>query len=123
MRTLEVKQLHYDLTPVAGLALVGHHLRFVAPVLTGLDAALPLRTGVSHSDIVRSYVGLLVQGKSDFDAIENHRSDKFYKQALGIELLPSSPTLRQRMDAQASALSVIVRPVPSLRCDRGRSNI
>ena len=105
MRTLEVKQLHYDLTPVAGLALVGHHLRFVAPVLTGLDAALPLRTGVSHSDIVRSYVGLLVQGKSDFDAIENHRLDKFYKQALGITLLPSSPTLRQRMDAQAAVLS------------------
>ena len=73
------------------------------------------------SDIVRSYLGLLVQGKSDFDAIENHRGEEFYKQALGITLLPSSPTLRQRMDAQASALSVIVRPVPSLRCDRGRS--
>ena len=50
-----------------------------------------------------------MQGKSDFDAIENHPSDKFYKHALGIELLPSSPTLRQRMDAQASALSAHVR--------------
>jgi hypothetical protein len=55
-------------------------------------------------DIVRSYMGLLVQGKSDFDAIENFRGDKFYKQALGIELLPSSPTLRQRMDAMAAEL-------------------
>lgn len=111
MRTIEVRQLKYDLTPVAGLALVGDHLKTLAPVLARLDAALPVRTGVSSSDIVRSYLGLLVQGKSDFDAIENHRGDKFYKHALGISLLPSSPTLRQRMDAQASALSAHVLPM------------
>lgn len=111
MRTIEVKQLKYDLTPVAGLALVGDHLKTVAPVLARLDAALPVRGGVSHSDIVRSYLGLLVQGKSDFDAIENHRGDKFYKHALGITLVPSSPTLRQRMDAQAHRLWPHVLPM------------
>ncbi|WP_415840596.1 transposase, partial [Roseateles saccharophilus] len=94
----------YDLTPVAGLALVGHYLKAVQPVLARLDKALPLKTGVANSDIVRSYLGLLVQGKSDFDAIENFRSDAFFKQALGIGLLPSSPTLRQRLDAKASAM-------------------
>ena len=46
-----------------------------------------------------------MQGKSDFDAIENLRGDKFFKQALGIGLLPSSPTLRQRMDANAMPLA------------------
>lgn len=111
MRAIQVKQLDYDLTPVAGLALVGHHLKTVAPVLARLDTLLPVRNGVSHGDIMRSYLGLLVQGKSDFDAIENHRQDKFYKQALGIALLPSSPTLRQRMDAQAGALSAHVLPM------------
>ena len=65
-----VKQLSYDLTPVAGLALVGHHLRGLAPVFKRMDQALAVRTGVAASDIVRSYLGLLVQGKSDFDAIE-----------------------------------------------------
>ena len=108
MGKIEVRQLKYDLTPVAGLALVGDHVKTLGPVLARLDKALPVRTGVANSDIVRSYVGLLVQGKSDFDAIENYRADKFYKQALGIELLPSSPTLRQRMDAQAGALSAHV---------------
>jgi hypothetical protein len=102
MRKLIVQQLDYDLTPVAGLALVGHYLKAVQPVLVGLDKAMPMKTGVSNSDIVRSYLGLLVQGKSDFDAIENFRGDAFYKQALGISLLPSSPTLRQRLDAKAS---------------------
>jgi hypothetical protein len=104
MRPLIVKQLNYDLTPVAGLALVGHHLKRLVPVFKQIDKALPVRTGVKTSDIVRSYMGLLVQGKSDFDAIENFRGDAFYKQALGIELLPSSATLRQRLDARASDL-------------------
>jgi len=104
MRQFIVKHLEYDLTPVAGLALVGHHLQRLVPVFEQIDHALPVKTGVANSDIVRSYVGLLVQGKSDFDAIENFRGDAFFKQALGIKLLPSSPTLRQRMDARASEL-------------------
>ncbi|CAN7724978.1 IS1380 family transposase [Variovorax sp. LjRoot84] len=104
MRPFIVKQLDYDLTPVAGLALVGHYLNRLAPVFKQLDAALPVRSGVANSDILRSYLGLLVQGKSDFDAIENFRGDAFFKQALGIKLLPSSPTLRQRMDARAVEL-------------------
>jgi hypothetical protein len=110
-RTLIVKQLSYDLTPVAGLALVGHYLKAVKPVLGGLDAALPVKGGVINSDILRSYLGLLVQGKSDFDAIENFRGDAFFKQALGIGLLPSSPTLRQRMDARAVDLFDYIAPM------------
>jgi hypothetical protein len=111
MRPIQVKQLDYDLTPTAGLALVGHFLNALAPVLADVDAALPVRTGVATSDIVRSYLGLLVQGKSDFDAIENLRGDKFFKQALGIGVLPSSPTLRQRMDAHAAPLAGHVMPM------------
>ncbi len=111
MRQLIVKQLDYDLTPVAGLALVGHYLKALQPVLARLDAALPVKSGVANSDIVRSYVGLLVQGKSDFDAIENFRGDAFYKQALGIGLLPSSPTLRQRMDAKAVEMFDFAAPM------------
>ena len=111
MRQLIVKQLDYDLTPVAGLALVGQYLKAVQPVLGRLDTALPVKGGVANSDIVRSYVGLLVQGKSDFDAIENFRGDAFYKQALGIGLLPSSPTLRQRMDARAPQMFDYAAPM------------
>ena len=111
MRPFIVKQLDYDLTPVAGLALVGHHLNRLEPVFKQLDGTLPVRNGVASSDILRSYVGLLVQGKSDFDAIENFRGDAFFKQALGIKLLPSSPTLRQRMDARAEDLFDFLPPL------------
>ena len=88
MRKIQVMQLDYDLTPTGCLAVVGHFLKTLAPVLADVHAALPVRTGVATSDIVRSYLGLLVQGKSDFDAIENLCGDKFFKQALGIGLLP-----------------------------------
>ncbi|MFM8899000.1 MAG: IS1380 family transposase [Burkholderiales bacterium] len=111
MRQLLVKQLDYDLTPVAGLALVGHYLQALQPVLSRVDAALPVKAGVANSDILRSYLGLLTQGKSDFDAIEGYRGDTFYKTALGITLLPSSPTLRQRMDARAAELFDFIGPM------------
>ena len=111
MRPFVVQQLDYDLTAVAGLALVGHHLNRLTPVFRRIDAAFPVAGGVANSDILRSYLGLLVQGKSDFDAIENFRSDAFFKQALGIKLLPSSPTLRQRMDARATELFDFTAPL------------
>lgn len=111
MRKLVVQQLDYDLTPVAGLALVGHYLNALRPNFKRLDATLPIKGGVANSDVVRSYVGLLVQGKSDFDAIENYRGDAFFKQSLDIGLLPSSPTLRQRMDARAVELFDYVPPM------------
>ena len=71
MGIIEVKQLNCDLMAVTGLALAEDYLKTVEPVLKRVDKALPVRAGVANSDIVRSCVGLLGQGKSDFDAIEN----------------------------------------------------
>ena len=111
MRQIIVKQLDYHLTPVAGLALVGHYLHALRPTFKRLDSALPIKGGVANSDVLRSYLGLLVQGKSDFDALENYRGDAFFKESLGLGLLPSSPTLRQRLDAKASVLFDFVPPM------------
>jgi len=69
MGKIEVRQLKSDLTPVAGLALVGDHFNCFEPVLKLLDKPPPVRAGVANSDILRGDLGLLVQGKSDFDAI------------------------------------------------------
>ena len=40
-------------------------------------------------------------GKNDFDAIEGQRKDTFFARALHLRAVPSSPTLRQRLDAHA----------------------
>lgn len=124
MFRIEVKQLDYDLTPVGALALVGHYLKALGPQGRAIDGALPVRSGVSNSDVLRSYVGMLVQGKSDFDAVENYRADKFFQESLGIGLLPSSPTLQQRLDALAGEVfehlpGMIERLLSSQRPDYG----
>lgn len=56
---------------------------------------------VSNRDTVWSYLGLLAQGKSDFDHIEPFREDLFFRVALSLKAVPSSPTLRQRLDLVA----------------------
>ena len=80
-----VRQLKYDLTPPAGLALVGDHFKNVGPVLTLLDKTLPGPAGVANSDVLHNDPGPLVQSKSEFDTVENHQGEKFYKHALDIE--------------------------------------
>lgn len=84
----------------SGLALLG--LLLSKTNLTKKLNQLPTDTGVEpeipHSAIAKSYIGLLVQGKSDFDHIEAFRSDPFFKKCLNIDKVPSSSTLRQRLD-------------------------
>jgi len=57
----------------------------------------------SHSDVVKSYIGLLCQGKSDFDHIEPFREDDAFPVCMQVNKVPSSPTLRQRLDAAAAS--------------------
>lgn len=102
MTDLILKQLPYDLSGQAGLALIGKYLKrinFNAQV----DPAFPVRGGIANSDILKSYLGLLCLGKNDFDAIEGQRNDSFFARALGLRAVPSSPTLRQRLDTHATA--------------------
>jgi len=56
----------------------------------------------SNGDIAISMIGLLAQGKCDFENIQPHRQDPFFPLALGIGRTPSAPRLRQRLD-QANA--------------------
>ena len=94
----------------SGLALLGLLLS-KTKLAERLDN-LPTETGVEpeipNSDIAKSYLGLLVQGKTDFDHIEAYRSDPFFKKCLDMEKVPSSSTLRQRLDAAKESWKDIV---------------
>lgn len=57
----------------------------------------------SHGDVMRSYLGLLCQGKSDFDHMEPFRNDDVFKICMQLRNVPSSPTLRQRLDRAANS--------------------
>jgi hypothetical protein len=60
--------------------------------------------GIGLDDILRSYIGLLTMGKSDFEAVTNCRDDDHFRQSLGAARVPSAETLRQRLDEAAPKL-------------------
>lgn len=92
-----------QLTSYAGLALVGQCCE-AAQVNLVVDPRLPVSKGMRTSDIVKSVVGLLSIGKSDFEAIEPLRQDRFFKEALGLSKVPGSVWIRQRLDVVADAV-------------------
>lgn len=94
-----------DLTAQGGLGVVGMLLaglplgdRLNASTVPGAE-----NPEISHRDVLASYIGLLGQGKNDFDHIEACRDDPFFQISLGLVHVPSSPTLRQRLDQAAAA--------------------
>ena len=97
-----IKRLPYDLSSHAGLALIGKYFKRIN-INSLIDPAFPVRSGVANSSILKSYLALLCLGKNDFDAIENFRSNAFFMRALGLTSVPSSPTLRQRLDTHAAS--------------------
>lgn len=92
------------LTTHSGLALIGLLLEKTELSSRLNDIPVPDRTytEISNRDVAYSYLGLLCQGKSDFDHIEPFREDEFFPEALQVTHVPSSPTLRQRFDLVAS---------------------
>ena len=90
-------------TPNAGLALVGLALNRYTTLAPSLARAVPTQDVISHVEVLKSYCGLLSEGKSDFVAIEQHRADEFFRESLGNKHVPSEGTMRQRMDEHADA--------------------
>ena len=55
---------------------------------------------IKNGDIALTYIGLLTQGKTQYEAVKEMREDpEYFKDALGVvRAIPSAETLRQRMD-------------------------
>ncbi|MGV8075068.1 MAG: IS1380 family transposase [Syntrophobacteraceae bacterium] len=97
-------------TSHSGLALVGLCLNEFSSLPDKAKKAFPVSpgsNGIGLDDILRSYVGLLSLGQSDYEAVTNRREDDYFRQALGISKVPSAATLRQRLDEVASGLRPI----------------
>ena len=84
----------------SGLALVGALLAKTKLKREINHIRLPgrPRPEISHFDTLLSMISLLCLAKPDFDAIEPFRNDEFFKRSLGLKDVPSSGTLRQRLD-------------------------
>lgn len=53
---------------------------------------------ISDQSVLLTMIGLLSNGRSDFNDVDLYRGDEVFANAYGIERLPSEPVLRQRLD-------------------------
>lgn len=108
MRTFTLQQSQTEVyTPHGGLALVGHCLNRHTSLIKTARTVVK-RHGIPNIELIRTYLGLITLGKSDFEAAEPVRTDPFFKSALGIKQSPSSARLRQRFDEDAQALTPLL---------------
>lgn len=54
------------------------------------------RRGIANSECLRSYVGILMEGRTAFEEVEQYRGDDLFREVLGLRAVASAPTLRQR---------------------------
>lgn len=54
---------------------------------------------ISNKDIFMTYIGILAQGKTEFERADEYKNNQFFKQALDIKKSPSCSILRQRLNA------------------------
>ena len=88
-----IKKLPYDLTSNAGLVLVGQYVKHLDISALVDHKFLAAVGGIPFSDIVKSLLGLLVQGKNDFDAIDDFCGGAFFNRVLGVNTAPSCSTV------------------------------
>jgi len=100
------------ITP-GGLSMVGHligktSLYEKADALKTKERANPK---IKNSDVLGSYIGMLSQGKPEYGAVNELKEEpEYYGGMLGIKMIPSEETLRQRLDQLGPQLPpVLVR--------------
>lgn len=54
---------------------------------------------ISNKDIFMTYIGILAQGRTEFERADEYRNNKYFKHALDIGKSPSCSILRQRFNA------------------------
>jgi hypothetical protein len=100
-------------TSHSGLALAGACINRYSDLNRSIGRVANGNDHIAEIDILRSYLGLLCLGKSDYQAIAAMREDDYFKEALGIGRMPSVERLRQRLDEAGAALVPVIN-----RCSR-----
>jgi len=106
----QIVQGNEQLSSHSGLALAGailHRSRIRERLSMVMLPEHPFPE-ISHGEVATAMIGLICLGKPDFDAIEAFRDDPFFLQSLELDSVPSSPTLRQRLDSAKGAFNDII---------------
>jgi len=98
---VKIEQSTEKINSNGGLVLIGQQLKkikFTQHIKKTLKRLDKRSDAILNSDIILSYIGLLCMGFTAFDDIEKFRYDLSFKHLLGIKVVPSPETLRQRLD-------------------------
>jgi hypothetical protein len=95
-------------TSHSGLVLAGACINRYSDLGRHVGRVVKGNDHIAEIDILRSYLGLLCLGKSDYQAIAAMREDDYFKQALGIGRMPSVERLRQRLDEAGAELIPVI---------------
>lgn len=108
--SFKIEQGRREINGAGGIALVGGVLGGLSALgkLGGLVLGKTKKGWISHQSILKSVLGLFCQGRSDYADIEAFRDDPLFKDALGLESVPSQETLRQRVDEMAGKADGVV---------------
>ena len=109
-----MKKIHIEfsderlITP-SGLVFVGQILgksSFVKKINRAPISKDYLQKQIKNEDVLLTYIGMLCQGKTQYEAVREMMDDPdYYKYALGISYaIPSAETLRQRFDMIGDSL-------------------
>ena len=110
MKKLVIEFSNERLITPSGLSLVGQMLgksSFIKKCNNMKVDGKRFQCQIKNGYILLSYIGLLCQGKTSYDAINEMSDDpEYYRLALGItRAIPSAETLRRRMDDIGSSFS------------------
>ena len=109
MKTIHIEFSDERLITPSGLVFVGQILgksNFVKKINRAPISNEYLQKQIKNGDILLTYIGMLCQGKPQYEAVREMMDDPgYYKYALGIaHAIPSAETLRQRFDMIGDSL-------------------
>jgi hypothetical protein len=94
MKRFKIVQSDADIISHSGLALIGQAVNRYTHLTKQIDSMVPLRHGIKHSDVIKSYLAMLCIGKNDFEAINTIESEHYFMSPMGLDDIPSEATLR-----------------------------
>ena len=111
-------------TSHSGLALAGLCINRYSELSRVAGRKMEKNTNlISHSDLLRSYLGLLCLGKSEYEAMTEKRDDDYFKSSLGITNVPSAERLRQRLDAHAQEYLALAHKCSVTMLKKGKAHL
>ena len=108
MKTIQLAKGNLDLTARSGLLNTRMAVDKYTNLRLEVDQQLPMRHGVSNSDVLLTSLASHCQGENSFVAAEKWDNPNFYQEAMGIQNIPSESTLRQCLDQFAQPLCQLV---------------